>query len=110
MSDKPAAKRPKGFQPGNKLGKQFQPGNVANPRGRPRKELCLTSIAKAQLEANPELAQSIVKEWLSRATLSDPALRELLDRTEGKVTLPVEHGVAEGLKELLEGLRANRGS
>ena len=90
------------------------PGNTANPLGRPiRKELSLTSLLKELLsdpDGHPnEDARALVKRHIKDAKAGKPdARREAYERVDGKVTLPIEHGVGEGLKELLEGLRANR--
>ena len=70
---------------------RFLPGNNANPEGRPRKELSLTSIAKAMLEAHPEMAQEIAKKWLEQSKSGvTEARRDLQDRIEGRVALPIQ--------------------
>jgi hypothetical protein len=70
---------------------QFKKGEVSNPRGRPPKELCITSILRQQLgEPCPYAPGKTWAEWLARRALElageNPTYyRELLDRVEGKV-------------------------
>jgi len=73
---------------------RFLPGNNANPAGRPKKELSLTSLAKAMLEQKPERAQEIVERWLAQAIEGKTeARRDLQDRLEGRMPLPVQADV-----------------
>ena len=77
------------FLPGHRFG--FQPSQSGNPKGRPKKELSITSIAKAALEAEPKLVQQIVKKWLEQVIEGKTeARRDLLDRLEGRVPVPVQ--------------------
>lgn len=74
--------------------KQFQKGNPGGP-GRPP-GVSITAIAKRMLaEASPEtrkqIAENIAAQWLAKAAEGSPKhLEILLDRTEGKVTQPIE--------------------
>ena len=83
------------FLPGNTLG--FQKGQVANPNGRPRKEVCLTSQLKELLtqivpgdRQNRTGVELVALAWF-KAMLSGKAdlIREALDRIEGKVGQPI---------------------
>jgi len=75
----------------------FQKGNQANPLGRPRKDVSLTSLLKEEIEKIPEgekegrtWRQLLVLAWLS-GSLKNPFLfREMLDRLEGKVAVPIQ--------------------
>ena len=75
---------------------RFKKGEVSNPRGRPAKELCITSILREQLgEPCPYAEGKTWAEWIARRALElageNPAYyRELLDRLEGKVVQPIE--------------------
>lgn len=70
--------------------KNFPPGVSGNPGGHPKGEINLSAIAKRELAGHPEQALAIVQQWLAGALEQNPALlRELLDRTEGKVPLPI---------------------
>jgi hypothetical protein len=88
----------RGMSPGSRqnLAKgQFKKGEVSNPRGRPRKELCITSILQEKLNQPCDKDPSVTwAEWLAKRALElageNPAYyRELLDRCEGKVPQPV---------------------
>jgi len=73
---------------------RFKKGESGNPGGRPQKELCITSILREQLgEECPYAPGKTWAEWLARKALElageNPTYyKELLDRTEGKVTFP----------------------
>ena len=77
----------------------FKKGEVSNPKGRPPKNICITTLVKEMLlelapgtENNPKT----YAELIARAILQESvkgniqALRELLDRIEGKVTQPID--------------------
>lgn len=79
---------------------QIKPGEVRNPKGRPKKELCLTSLVKEELEeilktqgGNMTYARAFAKAWVRKAIQGhQTAMNQLLDRIDGKVPLPLEHG------------------
>ena len=76
----------RGFQPGNPW--RFKPGNKASP-GRPPKDFSLTSVAKAMLEAKPELIEAMARKWLDQTVEGKTeARRDLQDRIEGRVPNP----------------------
>lgn len=78
---------------------RFLPGNVANPLGRPKKEVSLTSLAKAMLEARPDLAAEITETWLRQARKGQTeARRDLQDRIEGRVPLPIQAVVSQQIE------------
>jgi len=67
-----------------------------NPKGRPRKELSLTHMLRQKLTDpcpfDPEgrrWLEYIVDRWLSQAAEQPVYFRELIERLEGKVTIPV---------------------
>ena len=83
---------------------QFKSGVSGNPKGRPKKEHCLTSLVSELMAGNPE---TIGKQWVKRkdgltgdmrialklvGALSKgdfSQLKEVWDRTEGKVPTPI---------------------
>lgn len=79
-------------------GRRFQKGQSGNPAGRPRKLDCITSVLKDELEQlkpgdkeKRTWAQVVVAAMLAKAVKGDVRTAALiLDRTEGKVTQPVE--------------------
>ena len=88
-SEHPAAKQPKN----RPAGKPFVKGQSGNPKGRPPKRECLTSLLKDELERiNASDAEGRTwKELIVNATLrlaiagNAVALREVWDRVDGKV-------------------------
>ena len=81
----------------------FQPGNCANPKGRPPKDVSLTSLAKVLLGQIPEGAtdgktwrQRLVEAWLRDAENKPQLLEELLERVEGRVPQRQEITGADG--------------
>ncbi|MFW6105166.1 MAG: hypothetical protein ACOC7P_01130 [Chloroflexota bacterium] len=74
---------------------KFKKGEVSNPKGRPRKELCITSILREKLNEPCDKDPSKTwAEWLALRALElageNPTYyKELLDRVEGKVTQPI---------------------
>lgn len=70
---------------------QFKPGNRANPGGRPKGQ-SLTALLRRRLEAVADeatgetYAEQFVNQWVNAALDGNvPAIKEALDRTEGKV-------------------------
>ena len=103
------------FLPGNNCG--FQKGQVANPNGRPRKEVCLTSQLKQYLtepvpgdEQGRTGVELAAEAWFKAMLAGNPILfKEGLERLEGKVGQPI---IGEGggpirleIEGLLEKLR-----
>ena len=73
----------------------FQPGYCGNPLGRPKKDACITSLVKDILdkkEAKSGLTYAqLIAEAMVKQALKDPQiLKELLNRTEGKVVDSVD--------------------
>lgn len=94
---------------------KWKPGKSGNPNGRPKKELSLISIIKAELESpayskdgdqirdrdgNPlTWAQVLGKSIVRQAGKGNSvAMKELLDRIDGKVPQPLEHSGQGGGK------------
>ena len=77
----------------------FKKGEVANPFGRPLKELCITDILREQLGTPcPYAPGKTWAEWLARRALElaskNPTyFRELLDRVEGRVAQPIQQDI-----------------
>ena len=83
--------------------KPWVKGQSGNPKGRPKNGLCITSIIKAKLsEKVPGDTQGrtwidvIAERWLTMALKNPAHLKELLERTEGKVPQALEHSGADG--------------
>ena len=88
--------------------KPFQKGGNANPKGRPPKDVSLTSLLKAELEKIPAgekqgrtWRQLLVLAWLTGAMKNPALLKELLERIEGKVTQPISGGGEPVLVEVV---------
>lgn len=97
-------------QPNNKnLNRgRWRKGQSGNPKGRPRKDVSVTSLIKELLDKPAEYIapgatpgdktwrQMIAKAILLGASKGNPQLvKELLDRLEGKVASPVELGTGD---------------
>ena len=75
---------------------QFKPGQSGNPSGRPRKPVS-ERLLQRLIEEDEAVGKLIAESLLMKAISGDvPALRELLDRTEGKVADKQEHTGADG--------------
>ena len=91
FADKQRSKR--GMHPNSLANlKPFQKGGNANPRGRPSKDVSLTSLLKTEIEKVPPgekqnrtWRQLLVLAWLTGAMKNPALLKELLERLEGKV-------------------------
>jgi len=68
---------------------QFKPGEVHNPKGRPKDKKYISEALKDLLASNPQLLEEVVEAILKEVKRGNiPAVKELLDRTEGKVVEP----------------------
>ena len=83
----------------NKRGKdgRFLPGSCGNPHGRPRNEFSITNICREMLSQpcpfDPEKrtwAQYLAYRLLSQSVDNITSLKELLERLEGKITIPID--------------------
>lgn len=71
----------------------WKPGQSGNPKGRPRKEICLTSLVKAKLEEvcpkDPQKrtwGEVLILSWLQNFMKGHPtAMTQMLDRVDGKL-------------------------
>lgn len=76
----------------------WKKGQSGNPNGRPRKEICLTSLIKEELEQVMQTddgprtkAQILAKNIVSKAAKGhNVAMKEVLDRIDGKVADKLE--------------------
>ena len=68
-----------------------KPGEIRNPNGRPKDIKYISEGIKQYLREHPEEALAIVTRVVSEAKAGNiPALKELLDRAEGKVADKIE--------------------
>jgi hypothetical protein len=81
---------------GGVTGKGFLPGQSGNPSGRPKKTL-ITDVLEEMLAeklADPAERQAFKdahwKKMMSNTVVSSMTLEKVLDRTEGKVSQPVQ--------------------
>lgn len=70
---------------------QIKEGEVRNPNGRPKGSLNMTTLIKQYLEQKDPKTNKYIKDIVSEAFVkravakSDVLMKELLDRTDGKV-------------------------
>ncbi len=92
--------------------KSWKPGQSGNPKGRPKKADCLTSLLKEEMEKiDPEdKGKRTHKELIVLATMclakngNATALKEIWERMDGKVRDKLElTGGAELVQRLIEG-------
>jgi len=74
---------------------QWKPGQSGNPLGRPKKEATVTSLVQEILDQTDSKSGKthamLIAEAMVKLALKDPqVLKELLNRTEGKVTEVVD--------------------
>lgn len=63
----------------------FGPGNIANPNGRPPKELAISDTIRAMMNEKPEIKRALSAKLIEMALKGDlAAIREVMDRIEGK--------------------------
>ena len=69
----------------------WKPGESGNPKGRPKDIKYISEALKDLLAKDPILLKEVVQAMLKEVKTGNiPALKELLDRTEGKVTENIE--------------------
>jgi len=75
-------------------GRQFVKGQSGNPNGRPRNELALSNIIRRLLAETVDgktRAERVAQAIVTKAEEGDMiAIRELLDRVEGRLPMPVQ--------------------
>lgn len=73
----------------------FPKGRSGNPRGRPKREFCITEITRDQLaepcpkDPSKTWAKYLSDKWLDLACDNVAAFRELMERLEGCVVFPI---------------------
>ncbi len=68
-----------------------KPGEIRNPKGRPKDIKYISEALKDLLAKDPVLLKQVVEAMLREVKQGNiPALKELLDRTEGKVADKIE--------------------
>lgn len=73
------------------FGRPFPPGVSGNPLGRPKKEHSLTDLMREILNNDPVRKRALVTTLLDMAAKKDiAAIREVLDRLEGKPLQSIE--------------------
>lgn len=87
-SEYPHGKHPNSLENLRKGKKNWQPGQSGNPKGRPKGIKYISEALREQL-GDKGLAEELAKELIKRAKKSDSAINIILERTEGKVTLPI---------------------
>lgn len=90
---------------------QFKKGESGNPSGRPKKKL-ITEMYEDILN-DPEHIAAIKDATVKALRKGNMAmvlqLREMADRTEGKVTQPIEHDVTVNLADAIAEARKRAG-
>ncbi len=75
----------------------FGPGNNANPNGRPPKELAISDTIRAMMNEKPEIKRALSTKLIEMALKGDlAAIREVMDRIEGKPVQRTEVGGVDG--------------
>jgi hypothetical protein len=98
------------IKPGTGVATRFKPGESGNPKGRPKKKP-LTEQLEKQLD-DPKQAAAAAKAMIGKAKKGDVnAFREVADRVEGKVAIPVEAklDLGELWREVAESLAKAKG-
>ena len=74
------------------IGRPFQPGQSGNPSGRPKTKPFKEAIQRALKAAGDDdtMLELVANALVAKAQQGDvPAIKELADRLDGKVTLPI---------------------
>jgi hypothetical protein len=74
------------------VGRPFQPGQSGNPNGRPKSKPFKDAIQRAlkEAEGDEDMLNAVALALVKKAKEGDvPAIKELADRLDGKVTQPV---------------------
>jgi len=103
---KPIRKLPKEAEP-----HKFKPGVSGNPGGRPKKK-AITEMYERILNDPIHIAAieaATVKALRNGNMAMVLQLKEMADRTEGKVTLPIEHDVTVNLADAIAEARKRAG-
>lgn len=90
---------------------KFKPGQSGNPGGRPKKKP-ITEMYEAILNDPEEIAKiraSVVKALVKGNMAMVLQLREMTDRTEGKVTQPIEADITVNLADAIAEARKRAG-
>ena len=75
------------------IGRPFQPGQSGNPAGRPKSKPFKDALQKAlkAAEGDKDLLEAVATALVGKAMMGDvPAIKELADRMDGKVSQPIE--------------------
>ena len=74
------------------VGRPFQPGQSGNPNGRPKSKPFKDAIQKAlkAADGDEDMLNAVALALVKKAKEGDvPAIKELADRLDGKVTQPI---------------------
>jgi hypothetical protein len=92
--EKPEKRHNSGFRgPSPQVGRatQFKPGNCANPGGRPRKRPVTSALERLIDDSTAEhIAKALITLASTDGKHAVAAAREIMDRLEGKVSMPLE--------------------
>lgn len=79
-------------EPKRVIGRPFQPGQSGNPNGRPKSRPFKDALERAlkAAGADKDLLDSVAAALVAKASDGDvPAIKEIADRLDGKVTQPI---------------------
>jgi hypothetical protein len=75
------------------VGRPFQPGQSGNPNGRPKSKPFKDALQRALKAAgdDKDMLEAVASALVGKAMMGDvPAIKELADRMDGKVSQPIE--------------------